>query len=342
MVSGNAARRYLVLADIHSNEPALRAVLDDASRHGPYDGKLCAGDVVGYGPNPNECIGMVTGEGFVTVLGNHDSAVRGDPRENLDRAASIAAFLQGNMLNEASRSFLKSLDSSPYVDPEGRFAMVHGSFVGSLKMKGAPFSFEDAYITGEDDVELAMRCFKIPQPSEHQVDGTTGVKLGIFGHTHVPAYALGWTTENPNTGYTRVGTNLTFWNHTISSLETTEAKKYLLEMKDMSRIVRTRSSPSKPTSRPHSEVGEKVIPLEFGRPPSEPGNWKLTALFNPGSVGQPRHGSPAACYGIVEFTSNGAAKIIFRSVEYDVAETQRRMRENSFPDFTVERLEYGL
>ena len=140
MVPGNGAKKYLVLADIHSNEPALRAVLDDASHHGPYHGKLCADDVVGYGPNPNECIEIVAGEGFVTVLGNHDSAVRGGPKDNLERHAFISTLLQGRMLNEASRKFLASLDSRPYADPEGRFAMVHGSFEGSLEKELRPVS----------------------------------------------------------------------------------------------------------------------------------------------------------------------------------------------------------
>ena len=150
-----------------------------------------------------------------------------------------------------------------------------------------------------------MRCFKIPQPSEPPVDGTAGVKLGIFGHTHVPAYALGWTAENPETAYTKVGTNLTFWKHTLDSPETADAMEYLLDMKDPRRLLITRSVHPKPASTPRPEVGERVVPLEFGNPPSEPGNWKLTALFNPGSVGQPRHGLPAACYGIVEFAPDG-------------------------------------
>ncbi len=45
--------RTLILSDIHSNLTALQAVLDDAA---PFDRVFCLGDVVGYGPDPNECI----------------------------------------------------------------------------------------------------------------------------------------------------------------------------------------------------------------------------------------------------------------------------------------------
>ncbi len=44
---------YLVVSDIHSNAPALEAVLRDSPK---LDALVCLGDVVGYGPNPNECV----------------------------------------------------------------------------------------------------------------------------------------------------------------------------------------------------------------------------------------------------------------------------------------------
>lgn len=61
--------RYLVISDIHSNAPALEAVLRDAP---PYDRILCLGDIVGYGPNPNECISRLRSLDAVVIAGNHD------------------------------------------------------------------------------------------------------------------------------------------------------------------------------------------------------------------------------------------------------------------------------
>ncbi len=48
--------RYIVVSDIHSNAPALEAVLRDAPA---FDAMICLGDTVGYGPNPNACVERV-------------------------------------------------------------------------------------------------------------------------------------------------------------------------------------------------------------------------------------------------------------------------------------------
>ena len=66
---------YAVLSDIHSNLEALAAVLDEipATVH-----VLCLGDIVGYGPNPNECLDLLKSRDALTVLGNHDVAAIDD------------------------------------------------------------------------------------------------------------------------------------------------------------------------------------------------------------------------------------------------------------------------
>ena len=68
--------RVLVISDIHANLVALETVLAEA---GPYDAVWCLGDLVGYGPNPNECVARVRSlPGLICLLGNHDQAVLGD------------------------------------------------------------------------------------------------------------------------------------------------------------------------------------------------------------------------------------------------------------------------
>ena len=69
--------RLLVLSDIHSNLTALQAVLGDAKQYGPYDIRSNAGDSVGYGPRPNQCIRLMQDLDFVSALGNHGDAVIG-------------------------------------------------------------------------------------------------------------------------------------------------------------------------------------------------------------------------------------------------------------------------
>ncbi|QRN84169.1 metallophosphoesterase family protein [Chloroflexota bacterium] len=68
--------RTLILSDVHSNLTALQAVLDDAA---PFDRVFCLGDVVGYGPDPNECIDALRELAeLACVKGNHDAAILGE------------------------------------------------------------------------------------------------------------------------------------------------------------------------------------------------------------------------------------------------------------------------
>ena len=66
--------KIAVIADIHSNQEALEAVLKEIENE-KADKIYCLGDIVGYGPSPNECIDLVKGVTDKVVVGNHDSAV---------------------------------------------------------------------------------------------------------------------------------------------------------------------------------------------------------------------------------------------------------------------------
>jgi predicted phosphodiesterase len=68
--------RVAVVSDIHSNLHALDAVLD-AIEADATDELWCLGDIVGYGPRPNECCALVAARARLCLAGNHDLAVRG-------------------------------------------------------------------------------------------------------------------------------------------------------------------------------------------------------------------------------------------------------------------------
>jgi diadenosine tetraphosphatase ApaH/serine/threonine PP2A family protein phosphatase len=68
--------RYLVLADVHANLDALRAVLEHSKRYG-WKRILCLGDVVGYGAEPSECISTLRSYELICLQGNHDAACVG-------------------------------------------------------------------------------------------------------------------------------------------------------------------------------------------------------------------------------------------------------------------------
>ena len=67
-----------IISDIHANLEALEAVLADISRQGITE-IYCLGDIIGYGPNPRECIDLVMEHCKVCLLGNHDQGAMFDP-----------------------------------------------------------------------------------------------------------------------------------------------------------------------------------------------------------------------------------------------------------------------
>jgi predicted phosphodiesterase len=100
--------RILIISDIHANLTALEAVLADAE---PFDQVWCLGDVVGYGPDPNECIERVRVLPHLRcVLGNHDAAILGQIDINAfnDEARRSLEWLQTTLESE-NRSWLAGL-----------------------------------------------------------------------------------------------------------------------------------------------------------------------------------------------------------------------------------------
>jgi len=96
----------LVISDIHANLTALEAVIRDA---GPVDKVWCLGDLVGYGPDPNECIARVRGLPDVTCLiGNHDAAALGQIEiEAFNTEARLSVQWTQGALTEEVRLFLR-------------------------------------------------------------------------------------------------------------------------------------------------------------------------------------------------------------------------------------------
>ena len=117
--------RALIVADIHSNLEALLAILEDVGSRGGFDEVWCMGDVVGYGPNPTECIEILRSHDAACVAGNHDLAAVGklSTAEFNDNAAR-AAIWTGKQLSSEDATFLSSLPQVAYRED---FTIVHGS-----------------------------------------------------------------------------------------------------------------------------------------------------------------------------------------------------------------------
>jgi len=115
--------RHLVISDVHANLEALEAVLEAAPDH---EAVLFLGDLVGYGPNPNECVDLVRRlPGLTALVGNHDLAALGlIDSADFNDVARAAALWTGEQLTDESRSFLSGL--KPALS-QGEIYLAHAS-----------------------------------------------------------------------------------------------------------------------------------------------------------------------------------------------------------------------
>jgi diadenosine tetraphosphatase ApaH/serine/threonine PP2A family protein phosphatase len=111
-----------VISDIHANLTALEAVLADAP---PFDEVWCLGDLVGYGPNPNECVSRIQGLPHVSLAGNHDWAALGQlDLSSFNVDARTASTWTQSELTSATHQYLSAL---PIQRTHEGFHLVHAS-----------------------------------------------------------------------------------------------------------------------------------------------------------------------------------------------------------------------
>ena len=158
-----------LISDIHGNLEALEAVLADIATQGITD-IYCLGDVVGYGPNPRECVDKVMGCKLV-LLGNHDQGAMFDP-DGFNPPAERAIFWTRSQLETSGENRTKRekrwefLAERPPTFKEDSLLFVHGSARNPLNEYVFP---EDIYNQRKMDRIFAL------------VD-----KYCFQGHTHVP------------------------------------------------------------------------------------------------------------------------------------------------------------
>lgn len=123
--------RQALISDIHANLEALTSVMADIAGQ-RVDRIICLGDIVGYGPNPSQCLDIVMEKCKLTILGNHDQAALFDPdgfnpmalraiywtRDELDRGPGGASAINRRW------DFLSEL---PKFNKDGNILLVHGS-----------------------------------------------------------------------------------------------------------------------------------------------------------------------------------------------------------------------
>ncbi len=117
--------RYAIIADIHSNLAALTAVMKDIKHGGGVDEIWCLGDIVGYGPEPQECLDIIRRTANVCVAGNHDWAAVGKLNTSeFNPDAAAANQWTSQQLNDEDIEYISNL---PLIVQKDDFTLVHGS-----------------------------------------------------------------------------------------------------------------------------------------------------------------------------------------------------------------------
>lgn len=148
--------RYAILSDIHANLAALERTLEECERLA-VDSYLCAGDVVGYGPQPNECCEHLQKLGALVVRGNHDEAAVSPGKEQWFTSGARTCILwTRETLTPENLDFLAGL--SPNRQIEGAH-LCHGSLPDP-----------DLYTTTPHEAAMSFALMEEP--------------LCFIGHTH--------------------------------------------------------------------------------------------------------------------------------------------------------------
>jgi len=178
--------RYAILADIHANLEALTAVLDDINGKGGVDEIWCLGDIVGYGPEPGQCIKLLRQYHPVCVVGNHDLGAIGKlDLSYFNPAAAEACQWTAGKLNPVDARYLEDL---PATVQKGEFLLVHGSpsepileYVMSTSIAEKNFSFFESRfcLVGHTHVPLA---FKEENSSYSSISLSPGIGLVLGNH----------------------------------------------------------------------------------------------------------------------------------------------------------------
>ncbi|MFT9495285.1 metallophosphoesterase family protein [Anaerosolibacter sp.] len=168
-------RRIAFISDIHGNMEALKIVLQDINEKGiPTKDIYCLGDLVGYGPRPNEVIECIIEQEIQCILGNYDEAVGfflptcgcniESEADKMKSKNSLEWTVQHT--KEGNKAFLRELEEQITLKVEGfSILLTHGS----------PYAIND-YVY-ENDIE-----------KQDEIIDELEEDIIVFGHTHFPYF----------------------------------------------------------------------------------------------------------------------------------------------------------
>lgn len=344
--------RIAIVSDIHANLAAFEAVLAHAKSIG-YDRMVCLGDVVGYGPDPVECIDLVREHCEWSLLGNHDFAALYEP-SNFNKAAREAVFwtrsetLEGGWMRRQIAAALAASQPAPAdrdrvvadfetkqrerVDFMFRISPRKVLLDRYICVHASPSRPVNEYLFAEDvndngsKLPRNFRLLTLPGS-----DGRDRPASALVGHTHCPGFIL---EEPPDP--VEVARREAEATATAASAEGPGASFSALLREESDRYGSNRYD---------------WVPFPMGV-----GQWTPTEddmpegcrfILNPGSVGQPRDHDPRSSYVMLETDdAGGRDRFTFHRVAYDVARTQERIRAFAaqgapLSEWLAKRLEEG-
>src|SRR6266516_3537952 len=247
--------RYAIFSDIHANLEALEAVLakiDELTQEEPIDQIWFLGDLVGYGPDPNECILKLREHTDVMIAGNHDWAAVGKiDLEDFSAAARISAEWTAEQLTEEHRAFLTNLAERSFQYFSSRYCLVGHTHVPVIFQQPDSFSNAPTLPLQSDEPATAL-----PQSNgiEHHANGNDDETAEIVAvqqstlSTKI-AGSAGSTFKEPESSLTDVE----------------EESNTLLETEVMAAEDQSAASPTQTTSQDmDTSITEATYDLESG------------------------------------------------------------------------------
>jgi predicted phosphodiesterase len=187
--------RYALLSDVHSNLPALKAVLDHIGAQREVGGVYHLGDLVGYAPWPNEVVELLRGFRIPGIAGNYDSTVATDykhcgckyedPRQ--EELSHISYEWTRKHTRPSTKEFLGSLAFRIDLRPLG--GHIAGPTV--ILVHGTP-TLNTVYWTEDRPESFCTRMAEIAGAKEGDIVA--------FGHTHLPYHRIVGGIHFVNTG----------------------------------------------------------------------------------------------------------------------------------------------
>ncbi len=175
--------RTAIISDIHGNLEALTSVMEAIdNEEEAVDNIICLGDIIGYGPNPLECVDIVSDRCEWSLMGNHDFGVVYEPT-NFNPGAAQAAFWTRAQFEaeEDEGSKLKRLEYLLRLRVRVKF----GESNQFIAVHGSPRRPINEYIFPDDAINGTLKIQQIFERVEH---------YAFVGHSHVP----GVFTDEPD------------------------------------------------------------------------------------------------------------------------------------------------